>query len=171
MDYSYLNQAGFDPSSAMSSLQSAAAATAAVSSEANFYSDLSGSCPSVSAAMMPGNYGPLTGRYPVMRSPYGHSSGMPGTPTGSPSSSFPRNPPEHHRQSMFGASSMGLNCKFLKNVKSLKSIFYYIEFQFDICCAMIHKTQSPFWISLVTLHHWKVFLRKVRNSYFKVLQL
>ena len=117
MDYSYLNQAGFDPSSAMSSLQSAAAASAAVSSEANFYSDLSGSCPSVSAAMMPGNYGPLTGRYPVMtRSPYGHSTGMPGTPTGSPSSSFPRNPPEHHRQSMFGASSMGLNCKIFRKL-------------------------------------------------------
>ena len=117
MDYSYLNQAGFDPSSAMSSLQSAAAASAAVSSEANFYSDLSGSCPSVSAAMMPGNYGPLTGRYPVMtRSPYGHSTGMPGTPTGSPSSSFPRNPPEHHRQSMFGASSMGLNCKIFRTL-------------------------------------------------------
>ena len=65
MDYSYLNQAGFDPSSAMSSLSSAAqAASAAVSqSEANFYSDLgvSGSCPSTAAAaaMMPSNYGSL----------------------------------------------------------------------------------------------------------------
>ena len=61
MDYSYLNQAGFDPSSAMSSLQSAAAASAVVSSEANFYSDLSGSCPSTAAAaaMMPSYYGSL----------------------------------------------------------------------------------------------------------------
>ena len=130
MDYSYLNQAGFDPSSAMSSLQSAAAASAAVSSEANFYSDLSGSCPSVSAAMMPGNYGPLTGRYPVMRSPYGHSSGMPGTPTGSPSSSFPRNPPEHHRQSMFGASGMGLNCKCFNSTFLI--VLYCLRFQIII---------------------------------------
>jgi hypothetical protein len=117
MDYSYLNQAGFDPSSAMSSLHSAAAASAAVS-EANFYGDLGGSCHSTAAAaaMMPGNYGSLGSRYhsSVMRSygaPSGPVGGMP-TPTGSPSSCgiIPRNPQEHHRQSMFGAG-MGLNCK------------------------------------------------------------
>ena len=115
MDYSYLNQAGFDPSSAMTSLSSAAAV-----SEANFYSDLSGSCPSsaAAAAMMPGNYGPLGSRYhsSVMRSAYGPGGGgMPATPTGSPSSCgvIPRGQPEHHRQSMFGAAAgMGLNCKF-----------------------------------------------------------
>ena len=116
MDYSYLNQAGFDPSSAMSSLSSAAAASAVVSSEANFYSDLGGTCPSTAAAaaMMPSNYGTLGSRYhsSVMRSAYGPSGGMP-TPSASPSSCgvIPRNPPDHHRQSMFGAAGMGLNCK------------------------------------------------------------
>lgn len=118
MDYSYLNQAGFDPST-MSSL-SASAAAASVS-EANFYSDLSaaGTCPSsAAAAMMPGNYGSLGSRYhsSVMRSAYGPSPGaMAGTPSGSPSSCgvIPRNQTEHHRQSMFGAAGMGLNCKFL----------------------------------------------------------
>ena len=116
MDYSYLNQAGFDPS-AMSSLQSAASA---VVSEANFYSDLSGTCPSsaAAAAMMPSYYGTLGGRNhsSVMRSAYGPTGpvgGMP-TPTGSPTSCgvIPRNTPEHHRQSMFGAAGMGLNCKY-----------------------------------------------------------
>ena len=116
MDYSYLNQAGFDPSSAMSSLSSAAAASV-VSSEANFYSDLSGTCPSTAAAaaMMPSNYGSLGSRYhsSVMRSAYGPSGGMP-TPSASPSPCgvIPRNPPDHHRQSMFGAAGMGLNCKY-----------------------------------------------------------
>lgn len=117
MDYSYLNQAAFDPST-MSSLSASAAAASA---EANFYSDLSaaGTCPSsAAAAMMPGNYGSLGSRYhsSVMRSAYGPSPGtMPGTPSGSPSSCgvLPRNQTaEHHRQSMFGAASMGLNCKF-----------------------------------------------------------
>ena len=52
----------------------------------------------------------------VMRSAYGHTGpvgGMP-TPTGSPTSCgvIPRNTPDHHRQSMFGAAGMGLNSKF-----------------------------------------------------------
>ena len=122
MDYSYLNQAGFDPSSAMSSLQSAAAASAVVSSEANFYSALGGTCPSTAAAaaMMPSYYGTLGGRNhsSVMRSAYGGPGGPVGgmpTPTGSPTSCgvIPRNTTDHHRQSMFGAG-MGLNSKFLK---------------------------------------------------------
>lgn len=117
MDYSYLNQAGFDPSTAMSSLSAASAV-----SEANFYSDLSGTCPSAAAAaMMPGNYGSLGSRYhsSVMR--YGPSPGGMPTPTGSPSSCgvIPsRTQPDHHRQSMFGAAAaagMGLNCKFFFN--------------------------------------------------------
>ena len=124
MDYSYLNQAGFDPSSAMSSLQSAAAASAVVSSEANFYSDLGGTCPSTAAAaaMMPSYYGTLGGRNhsSVMRSAYGGPGGPVGgmpTPTGSPTSCgvIPRNTTDHHRQSMFGAG-MGLNSKFLKQI-------------------------------------------------------
>ena len=49
-----------------------------------------------------------------MRSAYGPSGGMP-TPSASPSSCgvIPRNPPEHHHQSMFGAARMGLNCEYL----------------------------------------------------------
>ena len=134
MDYSYLNQAGFDPS-AMSSLQSAASA---VVSEANFYSDLSGTCPSsaAAAAMMPSYYGTLGGRNhsSVMRSAYGPTGpvgGMP-TPTGSPTSCgvIPRNTPEHHRQSMFGAAGMGLNCKYQNIV-----LFYsnHIPFKITQC--------------------------------------
>ena len=51
-----------------------------------------------------------------MRSAYGHTGpvgGMP-TPTGSPTSCgvIPRNTPDHHRQSMFGAAGMGLNSKY-----------------------------------------------------------
>ena len=115
MDYSYLNQAGFD-STAMSTLQSAA--VAAASSEANFYGDLGSSCPS--SAMMPGNYGSLGSRYhsSVMRSAYGappaaSAPGMP-TPSGSPSACgvIPRSTPDHHRQAMFGAAGMGLNSEY-----------------------------------------------------------
>ena len=114
MDYSYLNQAGFDPSSAMSTLSSAAAASV---SEANFYSDLSGSCPST-AAMTMGNYGSLGSRYhsSVMQRYGPNPTGSMPTPSGSPGSSCgvlpgARSQPEHHRQSMFGAAGMGLNCK------------------------------------------------------------
>ena len=136
MDYSYLNQAGFDPS-AMSSLQSAASA---VVSEANFYSDLSGTCPSsaAAAAMMPSYYGTLGGRNhsSVMRSAYGPTGpvgGMP-TPTGSPTSCgvIPRNTPEHHRQSMFGAAGMGLNCKyqiFLFSISTYKYVIYLLRLE------------------------------------------
>ena len=126
MDYSYLNQANFDP--AMTSAMAAA--------DNSFYGDLSG-CSSTSSMMSAGQY--AAGRYPAaMRSAYNTPAGM---PSPSQCSGLSRSGSQEHHQaraaaasaaaaSMFGTGMAGLNCKCLLSIyqyfksKKRSNLFY-----------------------------------------------